>query len=256
MSSSIFRFDQVPTVLIFDTLDSTSKELLRMIDNGYAEQGDIVFAKMQTDGYGRDGRRWESQLGNLFVSFLLEPRQLLERLSFVSFLLAKNVIEALEEVIGAKAKIGYKWPNDVMLNGKKIGGILLQTKLDSKSLCRYMVCGFGLNLKQHPSNIVSTDVLHELSLMLDQNKLAYDILARFESEYASYLSAKHKTTMTEVIAFLKGRTDLLGQEITVSSGMEKKSGVCQDIDANGNLLLQAGGRVEQILSGDIINVIA
>ncbi|MBT4922320.1 MAG: biotin--[acetyl-CoA-carboxylase] ligase [Rickettsiales bacterium] len=254
MSASLFHFDEVPNVIIFDKIDSTSKELSRMINNGYAEQGDVILASEQTDGHGRDGRKWESQLGNLFASFLLEPKISIAKLSFVSFLLAKNVIESLQDVVGDRAKISYKWPNDIMLNNKKMGGILLQTYLDPSSHdCNYMMCGLGLNLKHHPVHIDSADIFHEVQLMLDKNKLLYDVLQRFDAGYQEHLNSDR---MSEIIKFLKNNTNLLGKEITVNSGNVQKSGVCSDIDSDGNLLLELRGTVERVLSGDIINIVA
>jgi BirA family transcriptional regulator, biotin operon repressor / biotin---[acetyl-CoA-carboxylase] ligase len=254
MSISIFSFDEVPNVLIFDRIDSTSKELSRMVGNGFAEQGDIILAGVQTDGYGRDGRKWESQSGNLFASFLLKPKIPIEQLTFVSFLLAKNILEVLQEIIKDKANVSYKWPNDIMLNDKKIGGVLLQTYLaQGSNICDTMICGLGLNLKHHPEFIQSTDIFHEIQLILDRNAILFSILQRFDIEYQKSYGLDR---MDEIIAFLKSNTNLLGKEITVHDGDAKKSGICSDIDRKGNLVLDYNNSMERILSADIIDIVA
>ncbi len=253
MIKSLFSFDEIPNLLIFDKIDSTSKEIHRMIDNGFGFEGDIVIADMQTDGHGRSGRSWDSQKGNLFASFLLQPNVPLKEIIFVGFLLAKNIIEVINNLIIGQEKVTYKWPNDILLNDKKLAGILIQTLLSSNGkICESIVCGLGINLRHHPSFIESTDLFHELQMIVDKNELLFTILKKFEAEYLTTMDSQD---ISRIINFLKQNSNLMGKQISVHSGDDIKVGICEDIDFDGNLILTNGKKKEVIYSADIINIL-
>jgi len=253
MPQSLFAFDEIPNLLIFDKIDSTSKEIFRMIDNGFASNGDIVIADVQTEGHGRSGRVWESQHGNLFASFLLQANLPIEKMTFVGFLLAKNTIQTLKEVSSDKGVFSFKWPNDILLNNKKVTGILIQSNLESvTNICNSMVCGLGINVKCHPNYVESTDLFHELQIIADKNEILFSILQKFETEYQKYLELND---MTEILTFLKNNSNFIGNEISVHSGQTIKKGICKDIDKTGNLILLTGDKEEVIFSADVINLV-
>lgn len=253
MPQSLFSFDEIPNLLIFDKIDSTSKEIFRMIDNGFAANGDIVIADVQTEGHGRSGRVWESQQGNLFASFLLQANMPIDKMTFVGFLLAKNTIETLKEISSKKGVFSFKWPNDILLNNKKITGILIQSNLAAgTNICNSMVCGLGINVKHHPNYVESTDLFHELQIIADKNDILFSILQKFEIEYHKYLELND---MTEILTYLKNNSNFIGNEISVHSGQNIKQGICKDIDKEGNLILVNGDKEEVVFSADVINLV-
>src|ERR1700733_4426211 len=112
-------------LLSFDTLDSTNEEAQRLAKGGGCH-GAVIWAKKQTEGKGRMGRSWISSDGNLFVSVLLQPDKPLREFTQLSFVAAVATLESLEPLL-EKGKLQCKWPNDILLDGKKVGGILLES---------------------------------------------------------------------------------------------------------------------------------
>src|SRR5687768_11257196 len=113
-------------LLSFDSLDSTNEEAKRLAKGGGCH-GAVIWAKKQSDGRGRMGRNWVSSEGNLFVSILLQPQKQQQELAQLSFVAAVAAIEALEALLTDGDKLRCKWPNDILLADKKLGGILLES---------------------------------------------------------------------------------------------------------------------------------
>ena len=225
---------------------------MRLIDNNFAEEGLIVLADEQDNGRGRDGRVWESQIGNLFFSFLLQPNVSIDKIQFVGFLLAKNIISTILNISNNDINISYKWPNDILINDKKVAGILIQNYLNPGSKTNNMICGVGINISQNPKSCPSTNLCFETNKAFDKNDLLIPILQNFDVEYRESLK---KDNMENIINFLKKHSKMLGKQIKVHSGNDIKVGICKDIDINGNLILENENRVEKIFSADLINVI-
>ena len=113
-------------LLSFDELDSTNEEAKRLAKGG-GHHGAVIWAKRQTAGKGRLGRTWVSSQGNLYVSILLQPEKPLKELGQLSFVAAVAAIEALDALLPPGKRLQCKWPNDILLSGKKVGGILLES---------------------------------------------------------------------------------------------------------------------------------
>ncbi|NBO19466.1 MAG: biotin--[acetyl-CoA-carboxylase] ligase, partial [Proteobacteria bacterium] len=109
--------------------------------------GSVVWARSQTEGRGRYSRKWESPEGNLYLSILLRPPVDLVHFSQLSFVMAVAARDAVLKATGAKTQ--FKWPNDLLLNKKKCGGILLETSMFSEKK-QWVVCGIGINMQFSP----------------------------------------------------------------------------------------------------------
>src|SRR3546814_853602 len=130
------------TLWRFDVLDSTNEEVRRQAEAGAAE-GLAVLAKSQTAGRGRRGRSWESPEGNLFLSLLLRPRVTPADAAKLSFLVAVAISETIELAAPALAgRISCKWPNDVLVDGAKISGVLLESRTIGRASGRERVCQY------------------------------------------------------------------------------------------------------------------
>jgi BirA family transcriptional regulator, biotin operon repressor / biotin---[acetyl-CoA-carboxylase] ligase len=137
-------------LLTYDSIDSTNEEAKRLALSG-GQHGAVCWAKKQTHGKGRMGREWVSEEGNLYCSFLLKPKHKIADFAQMSFVAALAVAEALNPVFEGKAEVQLKWPNDILLNGKKLGGILLETvKPESKS--PWIIVGIGINIEHFPQD--------------------------------------------------------------------------------------------------------
>jgi BirA family biotin operon repressor/biotin-[acetyl-CoA-carboxylase] ligase len=113
-------------------------------------EGLIVLAAHQTAGRGRHGRGWASPEGNLYASVVLRPACPLGTAATLSLVTALSVVEALDPMLGDPGRLAVKWPNDVLLDGAKLGGILLEGEDDGRGGCAWLVVGLGLNLASSP----------------------------------------------------------------------------------------------------------
>lgn len=141
-------------IVQLDAVGSTNEEAKILARNGAAE-GTIVTAARQTAGKGRQGNHWLSEPGNLYMTLVLRPHVPAAESGQLSFLAAVALAQAAEKVLPAGAKITLKWPNDLLLNGKKAAGILLETEANAGKTIDWLVMGMGLNIAHAPDNAIS-----------------------------------------------------------------------------------------------------
>lgn len=236
-------------LLSFDTLDSTNEEGKRLAKAGGAH-GAVIWAKKQTSGKGRMGRVWISQDGNLFVSILLKPQKPLAELSQLSFVAAVAVVEALEAVFEKSHTLACKWPNDVLLDGKKLAGILLESfpcEVDGK---QWVVVGVGVNIDSHPEDVqYPSTCLTEAGVELVSAKI---VLSRFVHHFIECYNEWDN----------KGFAHIRKRWLALAWGMKKEvtarlpdgdiTGIAQEINAGGSLILKdKKGKLHTIHAGDI-----
>ncbi len=141
MRNSIFK-----KWFYFDEIDSTQKEVWRRIDKELIEDGTIICAGVQTDGIGTHGRKWyTSQKGNIAFSFVIYPNVKIEKLENITIEIAKILVKIFEDLYNIKLNI--KAPNDIVVEEKKIGGILTETKIKGE-IVKILVIGIGINTNQ------------------------------------------------------------------------------------------------------------
>lgn len=131
-----------------DSTNSTNMVAKEAAANGVAD-GYTVFALEQTAGKGRQGRTWESPKGNLYVSVVFRPQCPSTDVCYYSFVGAMAVFGAIRDLCGDD-KMQLKWPNDVLVDGKKISGILVETEINEQGLVDWVVLGVGINVVSHP----------------------------------------------------------------------------------------------------------
>ncbi len=218
-------------LLYFPTIDSTSSYVMSRAREG-APPGLLVLTDEQTAGRGRIGRSWKSLPGmQLEFSLLLKP-------SFPSHFLvmasAVAVAEAVETVAGIPA--GIKWPNDIEVDGKKVGGILIETTSD------FGVLGIGLNvngtLADDPLLGSSATTLADAAgHPLSREMVFVELLQRFDLRYAD-LSMGGSAAREALHTAWRGRLVTLGRRVTVTQGDASVSGIAEAVDAGGSLLLR------------------
>ncbi len=134
------------------SLPSTNNTL-----RAYAELGEpaglVVTAAEQTAGRGRQGRSWDSPKGNFYASLLLRPEVPLADAASLSLVTALAVVDGLSRLLEEPARLAVKWPNDVLLDGAKLGGILLEGADDGHGGCAWLIIGVGLNLEAAPTGL-------------------------------------------------------------------------------------------------------
>ncbi len=137
-------------LVALESVDSTNEEALRRAEAG-AAHGTVVWARTQSGGRGRSGRNWASPPGNSYMSVLFRPSTPAAVTAQLSFVAAVAVAETFESLLPAGTPVACKWPNDVLVDGKKCVGILLQSRLGPDGNVSVLVAGIGTNVVSSPS---------------------------------------------------------------------------------------------------------
>jgi len=229
----------------FEELDSTNSEAHRRTENG--EQGPLwISAARQSTGRGRRGKVWDSGQGNLAATLLLRPQAqsaVIGQLSFVAALAAADMAQHF----APDAAIQVKWPNDVLGNGRKLAGILLESGEDAGG--RWLAIGIGVNLASFPSGTeFPATCLAELGLAAPSSEDALTILAaRFAHWYDVWMNEGFGTVRAAWLTRAGG----LGKSIRARLPNQTHEGVFEGIDAAGALLLNEQGKIRAIAAGEV-----
>jgi BirA family biotin operon repressor/biotin-[acetyl-CoA-carboxylase] ligase len=236
-------------LLTFDQLDSTNEEAKRLAKGG-GSHGAVIWAKKQTGGKGRLGRSWISQEGNLFVSVLLQPDKKLEELPQLSFVAAVAVIEAMAPMFEKDNKLTCKWPNDILLNGKKLGGILLESfRTDSKDKT-WVVVGVGINIDSCPTDVqYPATCLTHAGVELVSAKI---ILARFVHHFIECYNEWNSKNFAPIRKRWLASACCINERVIANLEGSKLEGIAEGIDPAGNLLLKLdNGKKQTVHAGDV-----
>lgn len=239
-------------LLTYDILDSTNEEARRLAGGG-ASHGAVIWAKRQSAGRGRMGREWVSAEGNLFATVLLAPEVALEVASQLSFVAALAVAETMEGILPAPERIACKWPNDVLIGGKKIAGILLEsfTTPGLASPQAWVAVGIGINVDSYPEHVLyPATCLREEGVELISAKI---VLSRLIHHFITRYDAWRAEGFAPIQRAWTKRAHQLGQTIEVVMGDEQLRGTFKGIDASGQLLLQLPKQktARAIAAGDV-----
>ena len=247
-------------LLSFDSLDSTNEEAKRLAKGGGCH-GAVIWAKHQNDGKGRMGRTWISSDGNLFVSVLLQPDKPAADLSQLSFVTAVAVLESLESLLPSGNHLQCKWPNDILLNDRKLGGILLESFQcngngnghDKTHAKTWVVVGVGVNVDSHPPRTEFPAIcLKDAGVELVSAKI---ILSRFIHHFIDCYNLWNTKGFTPIRKKWTASAWGLEQRLCARLPDSNIEGICQGIDANGSLTLKLdNGKKHQVHAGDVFPV--
>ncbi len=230
---------------------STNADLYSLADQG-AEEGLVVLADRQTGGKGRMGRKWASPGGvNLYCSVLLRPAIPPYEAPQLTFLSALAVARAVSKTTGLQAAI--KWPNDLLLNGNKVAGLLNEMNAET-DLVSFVVLGIGINLnmrqEQFPLDLrhPASSLLIEGGVKISRQDFTTLLLMELNLEYKRFLQHGFEPARTEWARYCNAA----GRKVRVDGGAASISGEFAGLDQDGALLVRlAGGGLERILSGDV-----
>ena len=229
----------------FDTVGSTNDEAKRLLRAGTPAPV-VVWARAQQGGRGRDGRSWSSPSGNVYASLMLRPAGpplVVAQLGFVTAL-------AIADALGARVpRVEIKWPNDVLVDGRKIAGILLETEGVAATGVDGLISGFGINVAHHPHDTRLPATSLRAAGVPDASVEAVlgDVLRCFERWEAIW----SRQGFVPVREAWRARAKGIGSAIQVRLPRETLDGIFLDIDGRGALVLQTADGVRTITAGDV-----
>ena len=199
----------------------------------------MVVAESQTAGYGKKKRGWFSPFGGLYFSIILKPRSLKE-LQLLTLAAGIAVVKVLNKELKAEACL--KWPNDVLIEGKKVSGILAESVIREKITATIIGIGINTNVKRFPSSLIGSAVSFEKEI--DNKKILKEILKELKK-----VLVKEKK---EILKDYRQYEDTLGRELEISLSGKEVNGQAIDFDPNGDLIVKLKNkRLIKILEGDI-----
>ncbi len=239
------------SILFSREVESTNEWAKEMAMYGACE-GTVVIAGTQTGGRGRIGREWVSPTGGLWFSLILRPKLRPTEAVKLTFVAGLAVAKVLREMFGLKAET--KWPNDVLVNGRKICGILTEMNTIGETV-NFVVVGVGVNAnfdleKVFPEQLrkVATSLENELGRKVRLEELFRNLLERLENLYGLFA----KEGFNSILEEWKNYAGFLGRQVEVTSPTEKLSGLALDVDYEGALVLRLGdGTIRRVFVGDV-----
>ena len=231
-----------------DTVDSTNDEALRLIDLGLGH-GTLVISEEQTAGHGRNNRTWHSPAGdNIYMTLVLEPKVKAAAMSMITLVMGMAVAAGVEDITGIAT--GIKWPNDVLVSGKKVCGIL--TGMIERKGRPYVYIGVGINVngETFPEELAgkATSLKIATGKKLDASALAEKVLTEFERLYDLFEGAGDLEPLMDEY---NKRLVNVGREVRILDPMGEYTGLARGINKAGELLVDTGSRVKKVMSGEV-----
>jgi BirA family biotin operon repressor/biotin-[acetyl-CoA-carboxylase] ligase len=225
---------------------ATTMETARGLAKKCVGEGTVVIAGTQMAGRGRIGRTWLSPEGSLAISVILKPP--LKNLPHLVMIASLAAVRAIKQVAGLESHI--KWPNDVIINGKKVCGILIENEV-AGSRVTYADIGIGINVNFNPRDFpeiagIATSLSHEAGRQISRVEIAAELLNELER---LYLQARDGAPVHRE---WRQNMETLGKRIKVDTGTTIEQGYAETVTENGNLILRrADGSLVEIVAGDV-----
>lgn len=240
-----------------EKVDSTNT-LARELSLKGVKNGSVVISDYQERGRGRNGKIWTSPCGcNIYMSIILKPKFSPEVAQGMTILAAVSVADAIAEVASLKPQI--KWPNDILIDSKKVSGILTEMSTQNM-IIEHIIVGIGINVNAEEKDMedgiknIATSLLieskktNEFAGPLNRNKLITSILNKFDKYYEMFLS----TGLSSVLQYYQKYFSMIGKEIEINIRDKRVKGQVVGIDSKGALLLKTGeNELEKVVSGEI-----
>ncbi len=235
---------------VLEKVDSTNQYL--KLSQAPIEEVRVCLSEMQTKGRGRLNRSWYSPFGkNIYFSMRYPFQKDLSELSGLSLVVALSVAHTLNTIIGFQEKIKLKWPNDVIVQGEKMAGILIEIQAESNGFSQ-VVIGIGINVNETDAD--QNNITQPWSSLKKITGINYDrngICAELISKLLSYLQRFSVSGLSDFNTEWQERDLLFGKAVELMSGNQPYSGIAQGIDAQGHLVLKlADGSLKGFSSGD------
>ncbi|MFY9301103.1 MAG: biotin--[acetyl-CoA-carboxylase] ligase [Candidatus Nitrosotenuis sp.] len=240
-------------VYYFDSLDST-QNFASSIAKKHGENGTVVIAETQVSGKGRQGRRWISPKGGIWLSVILHPSFDVGKVTLVPFAVAIALSSAIKKTLGAKTEL--KWPNDVTLNGKKIAGIIIDASIESTRI-ESLILGVGINFKVDPrqieKKIKESGNFYGVDTLVDRNNAAKParLVQAFLEELEKTLALIDAGKTQAILSQWSKRSSTIGRDVSVSHPKGRITGRAVKIDRDGSLVIKHNSQLIKVTAGDV-----
>jgi BirA family biotin operon repressor/biotin-[acetyl-CoA-carboxylase] ligase len=237
-------------LIALDRVGSTNDEARRLAGEG-AEDGAVVWALEQSAGRGRRGRSWASPPGNLYCSLILRPEVALARAAELSFVAALGLGGAIGGLVPPRVEMRYKWPNDVLLNERKVSGILLESSLRPDKTLDFIVLGVGVNVASQPAEarFPATSLRAEGA---GEDVDATAVLEAFARHFLVWVDRWLDEGFAPVRAAWQGRAWRLGERLEFGAQDSRLVGRFDALGDDGALLLTLDdGTRRRVAAGDV-----
>lgn len=231
---------------------STSDDAKRAASSKNSPEGTVIVADHQTAGRGRRENRWESPPGrNLMFSIVLRPSDPIEFWSRIPHLVGLAVARGIESAVSGIDSIQLKWPNDLMLDGKKLGGILVESQLSRNPEQSFCIAGVGININIDPAEfppalrLIAVSLAEKTGHFLSRSKILAHILAEWLAIYPDSLSSFEPTRSA-----IERRSFLSGHLIEVHTGSDIISGKALEVGPDGELRIDTGKKIVEIRAAE------
>lgn len=237
--------------IVYHRRVASTQNAAKILAEEGASEGTTVVAETQTEGRGRIGRVWASPPGGIYLSVILRPDIRPSDVLRFPLIAGVAVAQAIELVTGIEPKL--KWPNDIIVGGKKAGGILAEMSAEMDRV-NYIIIGIGINVNTdkarfgRKSEWTATSLKEECGKEVPRAKLVQDILAQLESLYEDC----KRFGFEPIRRKWKALSNTIGSQVSISIGKERLKGEAIDIDEEGALILRGENRtLHRIVAGDV-----
>ncbi|MEE8351098.1 MAG: biotin--[acetyl-CoA-carboxylase] ligase [Rhodospirillales bacterium] len=237
-------------LVALESIDSTNAEAKRMAAQGpeKAPDGTVIWAREQTAGRGRRGREWSSPPGNLYFSLILRPDVTIQKAAEFSFIAALSLFDSLGTVGEPGHQVALKWPNDILLNDRKVAGILLETETGAGAVPEWIVLGVGINIGVFPADTEFPATSFRAEAW---GAAEAETLVAFCRHFLLWSDKWLDEGFEPVRKTWLWRCYGKDKEIEVELENETITGIFTDLDEDGALLLETADGVRRITAGDV-----
>jgi BirA family biotin operon repressor/biotin-[acetyl-CoA-carboxylase] ligase len=230
----------------FETIDSTNLYAKKLVKEG-VENGSVVISDIQLSGRGRKNRTWSSPKGGLWFSIILYPKISLKNGMLVTMASSVAIVQGIKDIIGITPVI--KWPNDLLINDKKVCGILAEIEAEKDNI-KYAIIGIGVNVNNQLEKKLyktATTLKQEIGNQVSIVELFRLILKRFDENYNRLILGDYDFIRNSWLLY----SDIIGKKIQVQDDKTLVIGRVTNIDDNGYLILDTENGPTRIVSGNL-----
>lgn len=234
----------------FDNIDSTNTKAKELAKNNVPD-GSIVVSEEQSLGSGRFNRKWTSPKGGIWFTLVLKPCVPPSEAPKITQIAGAAVYKTFEDM---NIPCSIKWPNDILLNNKKVCGILAEMKCDMDTV-HYLVLGIGINVNLDKSDFdksikdTATSLKLEFNNSFSRKQILSDFLFNFENLYNEFLNGLN---LSETVKICREHSNIWGKKAKLITYNKEEIVTCVSLSDNGDLLVEdSGGNIKTVLSGEI-----